>query len=56
MTDIPKLRDLMPEEIEHLNQSERCSNCKHLMALHHESEEAWDAVCMVGLCRCVVDV
>ncbi len=42
------LRHLMPEEIKHLNQSERCPDCEHLAVLHYEN---W---CEIDGCDCFI--
>jgi hypothetical protein len=49
--EIERLRtlpSLMPEEIEHLNQSDRCPKCGHLAVLHYED---W---CAIDGCDCFI--
>jgi hypothetical protein len=54
MTDsMPTVRVLMRDEIEYLNGSARCPQCKHLDVLHDYTDD--EAMCMVTRCDCVVD-
>lgn len=46
------LRTLRPDEIEHLNESARCDECDHLMALHRH--DSGGAVCTLEDCTCVL--
>ena len=46
------LRYLMPQEIEYLNASDRCSQCKHLSVLHIYDGEYGDRWCDIDGCYC----
>jgi hypothetical protein len=50
---MPTLRVLMRDEIEYLNRSARCRQCRHLDVLHDYTDD--ELMCMVTLCDCVVD-
>ena len=52
MSEVPKLRVLMRDEIEYLNASDRCPQCKHLSVLHIYDGEYGDRWCDIDGCDC----
>jgi hypothetical protein len=46
---------LLPEEVKCLEQSTRCTCCKHLIVLHHVDTDGYDSFCSIEDCECCYD-